>query len=98
MGYRRLLDQEAPNASVRDFAGEPFIVEIPGEKTPVLSTKIDGYLNPFFWHYNDIVNRCLTFGLPYASWFDCPEWLLDLIQTFKDIDKEVEIHFMNKSN
>jgi hypothetical protein len=34
--------------------------------------------------YKNIKN----YGLPYKSFFDAPVWLLDLIETFDNIDEE----------
>jgi hypothetical protein len=57
--------------------------------------KISKYLNDEFFYYNNIYENICNFGL-HCKWTDSPSWVLDLYYLFKQVDKNFEIHQLNK--
>jgi hypothetical protein len=90
-GYRRFEsggDVPQNYSVLREKEDDPYPVTVFGMAGPVSSGKLSNYLNGEFYHYLTIYKNIKNYGLPYASWLDCPAWLLDLVGKFDGINEE----------
>ena len=70
-------------------SSDPWPVVLPGEENPVLSTKIEGYLNAVFWHYYQFYFNTKHAGPPLSGgWTEWPPWIPQLLSYF---DNAIEV-------
>jgi hypothetical protein len=86
-GYRKYEGEVSQGYSVTSN-DDPYPLTIFGLDKPISSNKISTYLTEEFYHYLVIYKNIKNYGLPFASWYDAPYWLLNLIDTFDDIKEE----------
>jgi hypothetical protein len=67
---------------------DPYPVTVFGLQRPVSSNKIPGYLTSEFYHYLTVYKNVKRYGLPYDTWLDAPNWLLDLVDRFDAVTEE----------
>jgi hypothetical protein len=93
MGYRRLESgTEVPHnySLLKEKEEDPYPITVFGISKPLSSNRISSYLTQEFYYYVGIYRNIKSFGLPYRSWLDSPQWLLDLMNRFDDIHEEYE--------
>ena len=65
-------------------------MDVYGEPNPIPDNKLRKYLTDDFFHYNNIYERIKKFGLPYPTWLDAPQWVLELHDLFERADLEYD--------
>ena len=62
---------------------DPWPVMVPGEDSPVLSSKIGEYVNAEFYHYWQFYINTKHAGPPFAGgWTEWPPWVPELLARF----------------
>jgi len=69
---------------------DPYPINIPGRAEPILSYKVEEYVNEEFIYYHNFYLSCKRAGLPFnKDWTELPAWITQLIVTF-DMEFENE--------
>lgn len=91
MGYRRHEEGESLKVGERvTEKDDPYPVSVYGEDRPVPDSRIGRYMDGDFFFYNGVAEKVRRYGLPYPSWLDAPQWLLELCGDFERVDTEWE--------
>lgn len=89
MGYKKLEgDTDVPQNYSLLKEDDPYPVTVFGLHKPVSSSKIPRYLTTGFYHYLTIYKNVKRYGLPYDTWLDAPNWLMDLLDRFDAVTEE----------
>lgn len=76
-----------------DGFGDPYPVIVPGLSKPVVSTRVEDYVNGEFWFYYDFYVSFKHAGPPWAcGWLDWPPWVPRLIAVFDNIIDGERLH------
>ena len=69
-----------------DGLKDPYPVTIPGRKDPVLSYKVEEYVNDEFYYYYRFYTSCKHAGQPFQrGWAELPPWVAQLMVAFDQI-------------
>lgn len=75
---------------------DPYPINIPGREKPILSYKVEEYVNEEFIYYYNFYLSCKHAGLPFnKDWTEIPTWVTQLIVTF---DKEQELEKITREH
>lgn len=97
VGHRKIeSDDDVPQNHSLLKDDDPYPIVVFGIKKPVPSTKIGKYLNSEFFHYLSIYKNVKNYGLPYKTFLDAPQWLLDLIDKFDAVTEEYNRYALSK--
>ena len=80
------------------YSDEPYPVDVYGEPTPIPDDKIGRYLSEDVFYYINIYERIKKFGLPYPTWLDAPQWVMELYDLFERADLEFENRRISQSH
>jgi len=80
-----------------DGLKNPYPVFIPGRGEPVLSHKVEDYVNAEFFYYYNFYTSCRRAGPPFAGgWTEWPSWVPQLLAAFDTIIESDRINSERK--
>ena len=69
-----------------DGLKNPYPILVPGRREPVLSYKVEDYVNDEFFYYYNFYTSCKHAGLPYRlGWAEHPPWAAQLMTAFDTV-------------
>jgi hypothetical protein len=80
-----------------DGIGDPYPISLSGRDEPVLSHKVEEYVNAEFIYYYNFYQSCKNTGLPFhCGWLDMPPWVVQLITAFNGVMEREKLHSEHK--